>query len=354
MFEELTFEEVMERMLDRIDDIYDKRESSPIYAALAPAALEILNIYAALDDMMDESFADTASREYLVRIAASRGMTPRPAKKAVVLAEFTPDTVEIEDGAVFTSEAGTYEAAGKIADGKYKLEYSRTGEDGNMYLGEIIPADYIEGLETANIQKILVYGEEEEGTEEFRSRYLNSFKANEFGGNRSEYESRALQQTGVGAVKVFPVWNGAGTVKLVILDADLRKASAELLKHVQDVFDPDEDGCGNGLAPIGHIVTVDTVEEVPVKISADITYDTGYDWNACKVQVEAVVLEYFKTLWKDWSRQSNLVVRGSAISAAMMHVEGIIDIRNIKLNGSADNLILESSFLPVFGGVECE
>lgn len=61
MFEDLTFEDLMERMLERIDDSYDKRESSPIYAALAPAALELMNIYNALDDMFDECFADTAS-----------------------------------------------------------------------------------------------------------------------------------------------------------------------------------------------------------------------------------------------------------------------------------------------------
>ena len=42
MFEEMTFETVLERMLDRIDDAYDKRESSPIYAAIAPAALEYM------------------------------------------------------------------------------------------------------------------------------------------------------------------------------------------------------------------------------------------------------------------------------------------------------------------------
>lgn len=98
MFEDLTFEDLMERMLERIDDSYDKRESSPIYAALAPAALELMNIYNALDDMFDECFADTASREYLIRLAASRGIVPYAATEAVVKAEFTPDTIELNAG----------------------------------------------------------------------------------------------------------------------------------------------------------------------------------------------------------------------------------------------------------------
>ena len=122
MFEEITFKTVMDRMLNRIDDSYDKRESSPIYAALAPAALEIVNIYAALDDMLDETYADTASREYLIRIAASRGLTPRPATKSMVLAEFTPETIEIEDGAEFTSEESIYKIVKKIENGIYELE----------------------------------------------------------------------------------------------------------------------------------------------------------------------------------------------------------------------------------------
>ena len=41
MVEDVTFEEIMDRMLARIDDRFDKRPSSPIYTALAPAALEI-------------------------------------------------------------------------------------------------------------------------------------------------------------------------------------------------------------------------------------------------------------------------------------------------------------------------
>ena len=96
MYEEMTFEAVLDGMLDRIDDSYDKRESSPIYAALAPAALEIANIYAALDDMLDEMYADTASREYLIRLAIIRGLAPHEATYAVVRAEFYPDAVEID------------------------------------------------------------------------------------------------------------------------------------------------------------------------------------------------------------------------------------------------------------------
>ena len=353
MFEEMTFETVLERMLDRIDDAYDKRESSPIYAAIAPAALEIVNLYAALGDMMDESFADTASREYLIRLAASRGMKPKAATKAIALAEFTPDTVELAEDAEFTAEEGFYRVAGKISPGRYKLECKTPGEIGNLYTGQIIPVDYISGLETAEITGILSYGEDEEGTESFRSRYMASFEADEFGGNKNDYINRALMQRGVGAVKVEPVWNGAGTVRLVILGADFRKASAETVEETQRVFDPDRNGLGDGLAPIGHVVTVETVEEIPVSVTAGLTFDNGYSWGDCKEKAEAAVEAYFSELRRDWSGKESLSVRISGVNTAVLSVEGILDIENTRLNGIGGNLSFGKYEIPASGGVEC-
>ena len=70
MYEEQTFDAIMQRMLERIPDTLDKRESSPVYMALAPAAVELASLYVAFDCMLAETFGDTASREYLIRLCA--------------------------------------------------------------------------------------------------------------------------------------------------------------------------------------------------------------------------------------------------------------------------------------------
>ncbi len=354
MFENVTFEMVLERMLNRIDDVYDKRESSPIYAALAPSALEITNIYAALDDMMEETFADTASREYLIRLAASRGIAPYPAAKAVVLAKYIPDTAAVSEGMEFTSDAMVYRVMEKTEDGTCKLECTQPGEIGNAYLGEVMPVDYVEGLESMQIAKVLIYGEDEEDTEAFRKRYMDSFQANSFGGNRADYQKKAMAVAGVGAVKVIPVWNGAGTVKLVILGADYGKASHELLQEVQAVFDPNRDGLGSGLAPIGHRVTIDTVTETEVQIAAAITFDAGYEWNACKIPIESAINLYFANIRKEWEKRENAVVRISSVNMAILSVEGVLDVNGTRLNGAEENLTLGAYDIPVFGGISYE
>ena len=71
MYEDQTFDVILQRMLSRVPETMDKRESSPIYAALAPAAVELTSMYIAFDCMLAETFGDTASREYLLNAPQS-------------------------------------------------------------------------------------------------------------------------------------------------------------------------------------------------------------------------------------------------------------------------------------------
>lgn len=91
MYEDMTFEVLMERMMGRIPDTVDKREGSIIYNALAPAAVELSNMYIGLEWVMDQSFADTQGREYLIRRCAERGITPDAATCAVLKGVFNMD-----------------------------------------------------------------------------------------------------------------------------------------------------------------------------------------------------------------------------------------------------------------------
>lgn len=73
MYEEITYETLLGRMLERagsIDGNVDTREGSLVWLGSAPVAMELQNLYLALDNLFAETFADTASREYLIRRAA--------------------------------------------------------------------------------------------------------------------------------------------------------------------------------------------------------------------------------------------------------------------------------------------
>ena len=68
-----TFKYLMESALDNIPDDLDKREGSIIYDALAPACYELAEYYMELKKILENTFASTASNEYLDLRAAELG-----------------------------------------------------------------------------------------------------------------------------------------------------------------------------------------------------------------------------------------------------------------------------------------
>ncbi len=336
-------------MLDRVSNSLDKREGSIIYDATAPAANELQNAYINLDIMVDEAYADTASRYYLVKRAAERGLRPYLATRAIVKAQFN---IDVPIGERFSLDDLNYIARERISEGVFKLECEQEGVKPNSYLGTLIPIEYIEGLTKAEITEILVPGEDEEDTEHFRQRYFNSLDSQAFGGNQRDYIEKVESIAGVGAVKVYPVWNGGGTVKLVITNSENKKPSHTLVEQVQTAIDPVQNqGQRLGIAPIGHVVTVEGVRETPVNITTKITYQDDWSWPAIGGYVNSAIDKYFAQLSAEWANQENITVRISQIESALLGVTGVLDITGTTLNGAEQNLVLDANSIPIRGAV---
>jgi uncharacterized phage protein gp47/JayE len=302
---------------------------------------------------MDESFADTASREYLIRRAAERGIIPDPATYAVLQGEFTPTSIDMRGKRFSMPNQGIDYIVGEmISSGVYQVQCETLGTEGNQYLGAVIPIDYVDGLETAELTDVLIPAKDEEETEHLRQAYFDSFREKAFGGNMADYLNKTTSIEGVGSTKVTPAWNGGGTVKLTILDAQHNKASPVLIASVQQEIDPAGDGSGLGLAPIGHVVTVDTATEITVDITMTVTLDSGVTWASVQQMVIDNIQAYLLELRQSWANQGFLVVRISQIESKTLAVQGILDVIDTKINDSAANLTLGKYEIPVFGGIE--
>ena len=150
----VSYEALMERKLDMVDDRRDKRQGSLIYDALAPNAAETAAFYAELELLQDRTFADTAEGDDLTRRAAERGILRKDAVKATFYGSFLD-----ENGAAYTVEKGTrffleefyYAVMGREADGRYVLECETAGACGNQYLGNLVPVETMVGLAEATL-----------------------------------------------------------------------------------------------------------------------------------------------------------------------------------------------------------
>ena len=345
----MTYQEILQRMLDQVPDAVDKREGSIIYNALAPAAIEMQLMYIEAGAILNETFADTASRIYLIKRAAERGVVPDEASKAILKGIFN---INVPIGSRFSLDSLNYITTEKIVDNQFKLMCETEGAEGNLHFGTLIPIDYIDGLTSAELTEVLIPGEDEEETESLRSRYFATLQSQAFGGNIADYKEKTNAIQGVGGVKVYPAWSGGGTVKLVILDSTYQQPSTELINTVQTTIDPiGNQGTGAGLAPIGHVVTVVGVNEQVIDVTTDITYQTEWTWADVQTYVESAIDSYFLELNQNWEDSENLVVRISQIETRLLNVTGIIDISGTTINGAEANLILDADSIPVRGDV---
>jgi uncharacterized phage protein gp47/JayE len=356
MYEDITYEGILKRMLDRIPSTMDKREGSIIYDALAPAAVELQQMYIELEVILFETFGDTASRQYLIKRALERGITPYPATYSVLKATSAPSDVDIAIGSRFSLNELNYTIIEKIEDGSYKIACDTVGAVGNKYFGALIPIDYIQGLESISITELLIPGEDEEETEAFRERYLNSFNSQSFGGNVADYKEKIGSLEGVAndGVKIYPAWKGGGKVKAVIINSDYEKPSDTLINEVQAKIDPiGNQGVGAGIAPIGHTVTIAGCGETDVDITLRIKFQEGWDWLSVMSQVDNTIDDYFKELASEWGKTENITVRISQIEARLLELAGISDVADTELNGETHNLTIDSDNIPVRRNMTC-
>ena len=393
---EQTYEAVLKREMSRVPSDLDTREGSLIWYANAPGAVEITNLHIAIEEALNNGFADTASRQYLIRRAAERGLSPQAASAAVLELTITPPENVLPLGTRFSIGALNYAATKHVSAGVYEITCETPGEAGNDYRDTCIPIEYVPGLETCTVTALLIPGEDEEDTEVFRQRYFNSLHAQAFGGNRQDYLEKVNAIPGVGAVKVYRAWNAdisptslippdsaehwietlsdapedvkawldavyraasqskltvGGTVKLVILDSTLHKPSTTLVQLVQTTIDPVQNaGEGLGLAPIGHVVKVYGAEDEKVDVSFAVYCRRGITWEDVQAAASDAVTDYFRKLAKSWAdTEGPLVVRVSQVESHLLTVSGILDVAHTTLNGLEENLTLALDHLPVLG-----
>lgn len=360
MYEKMTFVSILNSVLDRIDDSFDKREGSIIYDAVSPICIELAKTYVDLENTLKQGFASTASREYLIKRAMERGIMPFEATKCIILTNLVGN-INLQGNERFISEDGIIFIYISKQDNLYKMESLEKGILNNISYGELLPIDNIQNLESATVHSILTFARNEEETKEFRERYLNSFKNNAFGGNRADYMQKVillnininiLQNGGVGGVKVYRANQAGGKVEIVVINASFKKPTKYLIDIIQDEIDPTKDGKGLGTAPIGHIVTIKPITEVPINITAEIELENEYTALNVKTQIETQIESYLLTQAENWQEQNQITVRVSYIESTILAITGIKDIINTKINGDTRNLTLDEYSIPIRGDID--
>jgi uncharacterized phage protein gp47/JayE len=332
---DIKYDAILDRMLERVDPVYHKDEGSFIYTALAPTALEHNLLYIDMQTLEKEMFADTASREYLIKHASERGITPKEATKAMWLAKMEPSELIVSNGERFNTSSLNLVVVSRESNGVFKLECETAGTAGNTLDHKLTPINYINGLTSATLTELVDAGTDDEDTEEFRARYLTALRKPASSGNAQDYYNWAMSVDGVGAAKVYPLADGAGTVKVVITDADKRAASSELVNEVAAYIET--------VRPIGATVTVKSAEELKINVNITCTLADGVAGNVLLDNFYNALTDYFESV-----AYSATVIPLSMVIKVLLDTELITDC-TVTLNDASANVAVADDQVAVLG-----
>lgn len=360
-----TFEYLMRTALSYIPDTVDKREGSIIYDALAPFCQVLAGAALQLQNFYRDTYVLTATGQELDYRVAEQGITRYPATVAIkkgYFADANESPMNIPLGSRFSTVSDTsplnyyvsaeYKEDGVAVPGTYELTCEKTGTLGNEYSGNLINITFIQGLSIAQMSSLIQPARDTETDEQLRDRYLERLNQKAFGGNIADYKQKVKEINGVGAVQVYPTWNGGGTVKISILDSEYNPCTDEFITKVQEEIDPEnmqgETGLGLGIAPIGHKVTVSTAEKLSVNISADIQLQPGYDVGQVKPLIQNALSDYIDETKLEWDKmitagQYMYTIYISKIISVILSVSGIVNVRQVSINNEYEDLELVQS-----------
>lgn len=356
MFENYTYEKLLDDVLGNAPEGIDTRQGSIFYDAVSGALLKIAKLYADLETIADLIYIDTTTGEYLDRKASEHLLTrlaATPSRYYITFDGVTPDVGE----RFYTN--GMYFILRKTEDDTYYLEAEVAGGSTNtIYSGTAaVPVNNIQGLNAATFGEQKEAGTDEESDDDFRERLRDKISGPAENGNRQHYRTWCEEDSGVGRARIIPLWKGPNTVKGVLIAPDGTPVGADVIARVQAYIDPDDDedgegdGLGEGVANIGaHFTAVAaTKKEIDITLNS-VVLSAGVTEEEATEAVEAAVTAYLKDLALNTNDSALVVVRHTAVSAIINALTEITDFQ-LKIDNDTENITIGETAVAVVGEV---
>lgn len=423
------------------DDAFIDTTPGTFYADIRTAfALELERLWdVATTDTVAASLIEYAWGIYLDAHGAPLGVERNDEARATGTVTFTGDngtlvptgtetsTIQVdpedEPIAFVTTESGTIGASPLTL----AVEAVEPGVSGNVATGAVtLLTSPVSGVTSVANDAAMSGGVDVESDESYRDRLKLSWSAAQGAGSVADYKRWALDVDGVGFVRVTPIWNGAGTVRVVITDTENNPVSDTLLQQVQDLLDPYDaettvdggdlttpiptltvvsttgfaaagqlyvgdqlvaytgttattftgctgftanitngdavvqSGSGNGLAPVGAIVSVRTAATLTIDVDAELTVDNGYSVDGASgtisvlPEVTSILTEYINNLppggepapGVDTGAGSVLYLR---VFGLLMGIPGVYAVTDLLLDAVAANKAVTANEVPEIG-----
>lgn len=353
----ITSEEVIKRMKADLMNPPNRIEGSFASDNIQAVGKEVAKYYSYVNRLQEMHYAETAVGQYLDRKAEEVGVFRKEPTSARGYVTFKgkegtriPAGYKLLAGerGFHTLTYGVIPASGSLT---MEVEADDEGIGGNIKEGQINGRlTGIPGLDSVSNDKEFTGGTELEDDEHLRERTLLRMRYPGTSGNQYHYMHRATEVAGVGRVKVFPVRDGPGTVKVSILDENQRVATEDLIGKVKYHIQHEGDRMGEALAPIGALLTVSTASEVPLDIKGKVVLADGLSVTLTTI-AEVLRDDLQGYIDKEISYKGERLTVAKVIDI-LYGVDGVLDITELTVNGQNKSLSLKPEEVFVVRKVE--
>lgn len=346
MYEGMDYEVIKRNILSRIQGI-DKSEGSFVNDMVSPLSMELEGVYVELEGLLSTMFLEDVSTEDLEKRAAEYGIYRKNGTYAEGVATFTglENTLIPKDSLISTGTGLNFITIEEktITIGATTIDIPiKAVEVGSVYNVDPNAINTlsvgINGIISVTNKEKTAGGTNIETDEELLNRLLLRLRTPATSGNKEHYRLWAMEVDGVGDAKVFPLWNGNGTVQVLPITTDKKAPDQIIINNVITRIEEKR--------PIGATVTVTAPREVGINIVAILEIDTNY-------ALQNIINSYTEKITKyitDSAFKVNVVDYFKCLSL-FYEISGVKTVKDFKINNSTSNVGVAEKEIQVIGTI---
>ena len=286
-----------------------------------------------------------SSGEYAVKRSAEYGIIRKAGTKATDIMDFTGiDGTIILKGKVYLTPDGLQfevDETVTITFGAASVGITATevGSEYNVGAGTITQQIVNQKGVTTFSNRGAIGGTDEETIASLVDRLYDYLKNPATSGNLSHYKQWALAVDGVGGAKVTPLWDGAGTVKVLIVGSNKQPVDSAVVENCFESIEANR--------PVGATVTVISAEGLAINVTAAVIIDSTTTVDAVQTAFSSALDAYLKFI--AFERYELVYNR---IAYMLLDIEGVIDYTSLTINGGTTNITIGDDQVPILGALE--
>jgi len=323
----------------------DTREGSYTDILLSAGAYQVYKAYMLARSLMEQAVPGPEGGTALDAFGKTFGISRTEGVCAVMEVQFTgtSGTVIPKGTRIVTAGGLRYDTISAVTITSGSVQVSAQAENpGSIYN---VASGTTLRLQTSlpNITEVVCNGAtggaDAESDSALYERIVLTLSAPANSGNANSYRQWALECDGVRYAVPLPLWNGAGTVKVIIAGEGKQPVSTAIRSSVATYIE--------AMRPVGAAVTVVSVTSKAISVTAVVQLESG----ATTESVRTALIQELEAMFAETEIGAPEPIRYNRVLAKLLEIPGVRDYTSMTLNNGTANVTLSTNQVPKLGTI---